>query len=198
MLPKGFNLNHIDPGIRNLVITLNRIPEVNKKTTNYGPTSCEGHVYPKLKVMPVKNGWLYFYKPMSRKRGLMRTMEQFCSERPFFKLELRHFMSEGDFSMVGLNPAPYGKFGFYEVIAGFEPYEDRAKEIYFDGKTEEEQKEYYEKAELRKLEILKGWNTLDSRLLDYIFENITRDISSLPYMSEEESEIIAVCPHGHR
>jgi len=81
-LPKEFNLNNLDEGIKALVITLNRIPEVNKKTTIYGPTSCEGHVEENY----VKNGWIYFYKPSLKRIGLIKKINGFCKENSYFEI----------------------------------------------------------------------------------------------------------------
>ena len=44
MLPHRFNLNHLDRGIRKVVVNLNRIPDVFTFTT------CEGHVWRDIPV----------------------------------------------------------------------------------------------------------------------------------------------------
>ncbi len=188
MLPKGFNLNGLERGIRNLVITINRIPEVNKKTTHYGPTTCEGHVYPDICTIPTADGWLYFYKPTLKRKGLIKRINQFCMEYPFFGI-VSYQMHENDFLQLGLNTNQSERFSFYDLRAHFEPYENEDRD--YSEWSEEEQRAYITRARIRKQRILEGWNKLDGRTKDYIFKNITKDIDSLPYMEDkEESEFM--------
>ncbi len=115
MLPKGFNLDCLDEGIRNLVITLNRIPEINQRTTHYGPTTCEGHAdnnYP-------LDGWFYFYKDALKRAELIAEINQLCKERPYFDLDSRS-MQPRDFVQLGFDSIPPEDFLYYDLLAHFE------------------------------------------------------------------------------
>lgn len=192
MLPKELDLKYIDSGIKELVITLNRIPEVNKKTTIYGPTSCEGHIW-EYEGSPeaTKDGWVYFYKPSIERTGLIRRINQFCGEFPYFHMSSK-IMGDFDFAPLGLNPAEEPRSRFYSLEGSFwfdEGYDDIFRQLEGD-------KRLIEKAQARKEELLSGWKELDSRIKDYIAKNITKDIESLPYISSEEGiNIRPSCPH---
>src|SRR4030042_3333452 len=194
MLPKEFNLDNLDNGIRGLVITLNRITEINKKTTIYGPTSCEGHIgeYKNGNPYSTKDGWIFFYKPAKKRKDLIGRINQFCIEFPYFSISDRE-MEEFDFLRAGLNPDQTEKFSSYEIIGSF--WSDTG---YMDNfRFLEEDARLIEKARIRKKELVSGWNELDSRIKDYIAKNIKKDIESLPYMEEKNRTkgfVIPVCP----
>ncbi len=158
MLPKNFKLERLDNGIKNLVITLNKIPEVHTATT------CEGHVWRDCPAYPTKDGWVYFSKD---KNGLTKTIENFCIDYPAFILDYNPIV---DFYIIN------GTFG--DELG--DPHKNSAG-IHFEKWSKDEQEKFFEKADIRKKEILLGWNELDSRLKDYIIKNITRDIESLSY-----------------
>lgn len=157
MLPQNFNLNHLDKGIKNLVITLNRIPYVETATT------CEGHVWKDCLGWPTKNGWVYFYNENTKENKLINKIENFC----------------GSFEIFQLNKMEQ-RNNFYTINALFEPHGGKK----FRLLSKKEQEKYFERAEIRKKDILRGWNGLNSVIEDYIFMNITKDIKSLPYMKE--------------
>jgi len=86
-------------------------------------------------------------------------------------------------------------FKFYEIIGKLSLEKDFE---FFEEKSGEPQKDWTEKMNKRKKEILRGWNELESRVKEYIKENITKDIESLPYISErEEEQPTPFCPCGH-
>lgn len=184
MLPKEFNLNNLDNGIRGLVITINRIPEVNKKTTIYGPTSCEGHIWNSKDYPSTKDGWIYFYKPILKRTGLIRRINQFCKEYPYFNSRLDRQMEEFDFQQIGLTPIPSEPFGTYEILASFWADKEKQEDVGYRSWGKKKHPELIIEAGARKKEILHGWNELDSRIKDYIINNITKDIDSLPYIDE--------------
>jgi hypothetical protein len=191
MLPKNFDLENLDDGIKNLVITLNRIPYINPKTTLYGPTSCEGHNYDGC----LRNGWIYFYKPESKRNDLIKTIDEFCKEYTLFNMEPPQIMNQYDLSQLGLNPNQPESFGFHQIEGRF--FNDNEKEpSYYDCVSDKQKEAWRENIEIRRKEILSGWNELDSRIKNYIIENITKDIESLPYRSEEKSaESRIINPH---
>ena len=55
----------------------------------------------------------------------------------------------------------------------------------FDRISEKEQEEYFQRADVRKVELLKGWDDLGEIVENYIMREITKDISSLPFISVE-------------
>ena len=57
MLENFVKVDHLDPGVRDLVVNLARIPESRLYT------NCEGHVWDWCPVWPSKNGWLYVEFP---------------------------------------------------------------------------------------------------------------------------------------
>ncbi|VVB82983.1 Uncharacterised protein [uncultured archaeon] len=194
MLPKEFDLNNLDEGIRGLIITLNRIPEVNKKTTIYGPTSCQGHVYKDGDGRPhsTKDGWIYFYRPTLKRIDLAERIKQFCNERPYFSLDELNVLEESDFIPLGLDLNQSEELRNYSINASFwidAGYEDNYRVL-------RNEKKLIEKASIRQQELLSGWQELDSRIKDYIIKNITKDIESLPYQSwGEATQIIPFCPN---
>jgi hypothetical protein len=185
MLPKGFNLDGIDEGIRDLVVTLNKIPEVNQRTTPYGPTTCEGHAENSYLL----DGWFYFYKDELKRAELIAEMNQFCKERSYFDLDSQS-MQPRDFAQLGFDLIPPGNFLYYDLSAHFE----------CDGSTwgmnEAEKQSLIERTRIRKQGILEGWAELNTRVKDYITTKITKDLSSLPFMTEEDWQYpIPSCPH---
>ena len=184
MLPQEFDLQQLDDGIRNLVITLNRIPDVNKKTTVYEPTTCEGHIWKNTSAWPTKNGWIYFYKPTSKRTGLIRRVNQFCEDYPCFGADFPpYIMKEWELVRLGLNPEQEEKLSSYNLKAHFEPHENQNGVHYMDL-CETKQENFMKRAKERKKGILIGWNALDERVKDYILKNISKDIESLPYIEK--------------
>jgi len=198
MLPKNFDLEDLDPEIKNLVITLNRIPEVNKKTTIYGPTSSAGNIlYYEGSPLHTKDGWIHFYKPSLKRTGLIRQINQFSRDYPYFSL-MSWPMNDMDFLQAGLEPSQQPISRSYTLEGSFwsdQGYVSNVRDLY--SLNPEEKVILIEKALARQAELHSGWNELDSRIKDYIRRNITKDIDSLPYISDkEEPEGPAPsCPH---
>lgn len=69
MLPKEFDLEKLDEGIRNLVININRIPEVDTETT------CEGYIWEYNSSFPTKFGWIHFNRPTIKRKGLIQRIK---------------------------------------------------------------------------------------------------------------------------
>ena len=126
MLPKRFNLNNLDLGIKDLIITLNRIPGINEKNSLYGPTNCEGHLYNENSESPfTKYGWINFYKLESKEEGLIKVINQFCKENRYFSFSER-LMNERDLNTFNLNSNQ--KFKMYKIKGKFWK-KDRRKRI---------------------------------------------------------------------
>ena len=64
-------------------------------------------------------------------------------------------------------------------------FEDHQDGMLFDRISEKEQEEYFQRADVRKVELLKGWDDLGEIVENYIMREITKDISSLPFISVE-------------
>jgi hypothetical protein len=173
MLPKYVELDDIDDGIKNLVINLNRIPELDTQTT------CEGHVLRNsLCILPSKDGWIHFSKPSKRYNHLNKKMKILFSQKyDFFNL---HTWS------IPCIPGEIRLFSSHTINACFEPHSDGDLFKRLDEKGKEA---YFERADLRKIEILKGWADINQIVIDYIKRNISPDIDSLPYYDSESSEV---------
>lgn len=161
MLPKGFNLEWLNKGVKGLVLTINKIPGVHTAT------NCEGHVYRDCLIMPTKDGWVHFFKEKNEHEKLIKTIEDFCGAYPLFNLVYPNLL---DFYTIN---GTFREFG--------EPFKNSSG-VHFEKWKKNEQEEFFEKADVRKKEIENGWGELESRIKNYILENITKDLESLPYM----------------
>lgn len=160
MFPRE-EFNCIDKGVLEAVVSINRIPDVFTNTT------CEGHVWRKYPVWPTKNGWIYFNFPEEKYKDLVEKIEKFCTEKGFFSLE-KCRSSNG-----------YRK---YTINANFEPHHNSPCKDIFSKMSDEEKEAYLQRAEIRKEKILAGWKEFNDILINYVMENISRDIEKLPYM----------------
>jgi len=164
MLPDRVLEEHLDDGIKGLVLDLNRIPDVNTRTT------CEGHVWRDYPNWPTKDGWVYFVKPNSDYLWLIQIIGGFCKDFCYFDLD-------GPEHYLVFNFIPYSLF---TIKGRFESHEDGNL---FDRLSEEEREAYYKRADARKIELLRGWSELDGRVVEGIRKNITKDVKSLPFRS---------------
>lgn len=161
MLPRGFDLRHLDDGIRNLVVNLNRIPDLHTMTT------CEGHIWRETPAWPTKDGWIHFYKPIDKYSDLIEQMLSFCNQHNSFKLE------------GPTNNSPSLGNNFFTMVAMFESHENGNLFDRLDGKGK---KEYFSKAEIRLRQNLSGWSELDKLVATYIRNHLKREPESLPYI----------------
>lgn len=159
MLPEGFHLDCVDEGVRRFVLALNRIPEVDTMTT------CEGHVWRDTLAWPTKDGWVHFLKPDNLHDELIKRIQSYCEGNRIFKIGKPSKWRSATKSI--------------RTVSGmFESHENGGL---FDRISNEEQEKYFERADKRKIELLRGWNELGEVTENYIIENISRDIESLPY-----------------
>ncbi|KYK26143.1 hypothetical protein AYK26_00820 [Euryarchaeota archaeon SM23-78] len=162
VLPKGFNIEEVEKGIRELVINLNRIPGVRTII----PT-CEGHVYYyDFEEWPAKEGIISFCAEKHHSEWLVETIKDFCGRIEYFEFK-----------------GPQNQFGktYYEIIASFESHHDDKLNDLFGKMGVREQMGYVKRAKKRKNRILAGWKRLNDLVEDYIKQNISEDVESLPY-----------------
>jgi len=164
MLPEGFKLSYLDSGITRIVVALNRIPEVSTLTT------CEGHVWRDTPFWPTKWGWVHFAKPEGVHEGLVTDIQNYCAKNELFGMSKPYKLSQ--------KSRDYNR----TIEAKFEDHQDG---MLFDRISEKEQEEYFQRADVRKVELLKGWDDLGEIVENYIMREITKDISSLPFISVE-------------
>lgn len=161
MLPERLKLECIDEGVRDVVIALNRIPGVNTYTT------CEGHIWREIPAWPTKDGWVHFDRPRDRHEKLVGDISRFCEGIEFFDIEV---------------PKVVENFPLIHTVNGkYEPHHDNDFNDLFSEMNKRERGAYFERAEVRREEILKGWGELNEVIIDYIRRNITIDVESLPF-----------------
>ncbi|RJQ15693.1 hypothetical protein C4573_06075 [Candidatus Woesearchaeota archaeon] len=154
-------LEHVDDHVLDLVINLNRIPQINTLTT------CEGHVPYEPPTWPAKDGWIYFTIPEGAYRDLLLTLELFCQERNYFALR----------NIRSVKPM----IESFQIVAEYEPHHDAEMNNLFEKMNDAGKKAYFERAEIRRKEILQGWSDLNALVVQYIQAHIAEDIESLPY-----------------
>jgi hypothetical protein len=164
MIPSYVNIDHLDSGIKPLILSLGRIPNIETMT------NCEGHIYRELDLMPTKGGWVYFLRVPEEHNKLIHGIELYCNDHCYFDTH----------SILSANSSR-------QTIDGlFEPYEDKGWNNLFIQMNKNQQEAYFQRAEVRKQELLKGWSELNQVTLDYIKNNITKDIDSLPYQNKDD------------
>lgn len=159
MIPSNIPLKGIDKGIRNLVININRIPEV------YTLTNCEGHIWRDTPLWPTKDGWMYFLLKNNTHPQLIPDIRKFMGTHPSFSLK-----EQGNC----MNPG----FQFYTVNAVFESHDNGTL---FERITKAEQEAYFSRAEVRLKENLQGWADLNRVVIDYLRSQYGQGYRSLPY-----------------
>jgi hypothetical protein len=178
MLPIDVKVEHLDEGMKDLVVNINRIPSVHTLT------NCEGEIW-RESTMPTKDGWLYFIKKPEVHEGLVKIIQTYCGRTPNFSFE----GPEKDH----IHPFYGGGFDFYAVKAMFEQIDEN---IRFCELSKRDQEDYYKKAEVRKADLLKGWAGLNQEVLKYIMAEVSPEVESLPFV-DEKVELYRdwVCPH---
>jgi hypothetical protein len=160
-------VDRLDPGIKDLVINVGRIPNVETMT------NCEGHVYREMLSLPTKHGWIYFLRRQEEHINLIESIDSYCNNNLFF------VSYEG----------PWGEDSQQTIEGLFEPYSDGEEGKFFANLPLNEQEAYFQRAEVRKKELLKGWTELNHVIINYILNNITKDIESLPYQNKDDGAL---------
>ena len=160
-------ITDIDPGVRKLVINLNRIPGV------YTQTTCEGHVWREVPAWPTKDGWVHFQKSRKQHDRLVVSIDDYCRDNAIFTLTDRTWKGQNEIDEYTIN----GLFEPHQGDDGLKP---------FDEMTRREQNAYWKQADARMIEILKGWNELNQVVIRYIRENIGISTSKLPYRDKND------------
>ncbi len=161
MLPKRLPLAYIDEGVRKLVVNLNRIPDVFTNTT------CEGHIWRNTPAWPTKDGWIHLNIEEGTNTNLVSTIEsEFLESHPIFEIEK---WGSGLFK----------NFNHYTLVGHYESHEDGEL---FHRINEEEQQKYFERAEITRVEMLKGWDDLNKVVVNYLTRNYGPNFRrSLPF-----------------
>lgn len=164
MLPQGFNLKHLDIGIRNLVVNINRIPGV------YTDTTCEGHIWRDTPAWPTKDGWVHFNVKEGTNPELITDINGFLEWHPNFELQsFTHRLSK--------------EYLHYTIFAHFESHDD-GNLLYRINKRQ--QSAYFARAEKRLRDNLNGWADLDGVVIEYLKRNVREDYKSLAFMWNSE------------
>ena len=166
-LPNYVKLQHLDSGIKELVINLNRIPQV------YTQTTCEGHVWLDIHAWPAKNGFVHFQKPKDEHDGLVSRIKIYCHDNEIIQLTKWPTNKDCDVKSYTIN-------GLFEPHQG----EDGLKP--FSKMSEKEQAAYWNRAEVRKEEILRGWKDINNLVIDYIIKELCVIPSELPYRNKQD------------
>ncbi|MBT3395046.1 hypothetical protein HOA59_00745 [archaeon] len=159
MLPEMIRLKHLDEGIMNLVIDINRIPDVHTLT------NCEGHIWRDCPAWPTKDGWLHFLTEKNENKGLLNKISEYCS----------------DFDHMSIDTRNYTNRLVHTISAGFEPHHTSGMENIFEQMSKRKQEEYFKRADVRKEEILNNWSDLNGLVRSYIKNNISEHVDSLRY-----------------
>lgn len=160
MLPSRLPIGHLDIGIRAVVINLNRIPGVFTNTT------CEGHIWRDIPAWPTKDGWIHFNVQNGTNPTLIsRIKKEFVESHPIFELE------EGGNNL-------YDDFLHYTMEGHYESHDGGNL---FDRINEQEQQQYFERAEIRRKEILRGWLDFNKVVASYLADNFGKDYKKLPF-----------------
>ncbi len=163
MLPSNFNLDDLDDGIRQLVIDLNRIPELHTMT------NCEGHIWRDTPAWPTKDGWVHFFKPEGLYKDLVLDINAFGYRRGYY------FFNLIDWGTINSGSSQY------TIEARFDQHNISFDSL-FERMDKRNQRDYLRRARTRKQRILQGWNELDKVVIDYIKRAINQDYQSLPFI----------------
>jgi hypothetical protein len=162
MLPEGFDLRHLDSGILEAVVNLNRIPGVFTNTT------CEGHIWRNTPAWPTKDGWIHFnVKKETNKNLISKIKKNFIEKHPIFELE------EWNDYIFDNNYLHYTMVGHYES-------HDDGNLFGRIGKFG--QWRYFRRAEKTRKEMLKGWLDFNETIISYLRENFGKEYEKLPYI----------------
>lgn len=164
MLPERFNLKHLDEGIEELVVNINRLPNINTATT------CEGHIWKHTPAWPTKDGWIHFFVEDPEKyQGLLLKLDYWCQEKGYFELE---------------NGVKMNEMFIYTIFGKYEPHHDNEFNDLFENMNQRERRNYFRRAETRRKKLLNGWRELNDLIVDYIQNHISEDVKALPYREE--------------
>ena len=166
MLPEIVKLEHLDPGVRDLVVNLNRIPNIDTFT------NCEGHIWENIPNWPTKDGWAYFTNPSEEYPSLLSGINAFIHRMPYFTFE-----SKEDMVREGII--------FNTILA---EYESHDWGNLFERILPEEQESYFRRAEIRHDYHLLVWEELNDLVETWIRRNLSPDIKSLPYRYSQSKE----------
>jgi hypothetical protein len=156
-LPKYVKREHLDDGIANVVININKIPGIGTMTT------CEGHVWRDTPMWPAKNGWIHFHKEKGLHDTLIDSMKKFCDKNSYFSID----------NYVWDNIPNIENF---TINANFE---DHTCFDYFHNSKE--LADYFDRVDKEKKHILDGWNELNKLVVGYIKKKISQNINNLSY-----------------
>jgi len=166
-IPNYVKLSDLDDGVRRLVINLNRIPGV------YTQTTCEGHVWREVPAWPTKDGWVHFQKPKKQHDKLVISIDDYCRDNAIFTLKDRTWKGQDKIDEYTIN----GLFESHQGDDGMKPFYEM---------TKREQNAYWKRADVRMMEILKGWKELNQVVVQYIKEDINKNIFLLAYRNPED------------
>ena len=160
MLPHSFPLEALDDGIRSVVVNINRIPGVFTNTT------CEGHIWRDCPTWPTKDGWIHFnVRDGTNSELVPKIKRDFLEQNNIFELEEWGNKLERDYSA-------------YTMVAHYESHDNGSL---FGRINEQEQQEYFRRAEKRRGEILKGWGNFNEVLISYLKEKFGENYEILPF-----------------
>ena len=168
MLPLDVSVEDLDPEMKELVVNLNRIPQIHTLT------NCGGEIWRETPAWPTKDGWLYFIKPEGNARnGLVKLARRFCDDWDHF-----------DIGGPDKHEHPIYGAGFllYDIGAHFESHENGGL---LADKSAEEIEAYYQRAEERKEHFVRAWADLNEGVVGYLKRNVSRDVDSLPFVDEK-------------
>lgn len=159
MLPEYVHESHLDDGVRDIVININRIPGIDTMT------NCEGHIWKDIPAWPTKDSWMHFVKEENKHGILIARFDDFCNAKEYFSMENRENLFQENTLLYTLNGV-------------FESHDNGSL---FERISKEEQKAYFARAEKRKELLLQGWQDLNDIVINYIKETITTNYLDLPY-----------------
>ena len=173
MIPRIIQLKHIDSKIRNLVVSLGRIPGIETLS------NCEGHVYGYgLLAMPVKSGWFHFSRNHEQHLKLVDRFGNYCADsNGLFNLEESKINSSIDWVINSV----FGNFKAYEK-------ETPKGTIFWDEWPKQEQELYLQKARQTLSIMHQGWNDMNRIVLDYIKQDLKKDPRTMPYRDPNDKK----------
>lgn len=177
MMPSYINPNKdLDPGIRDLVVSVARLPG----SITY--TNCEGHENYSPPTLPAKGGWFWFDLPEQKYEILLSEMDKLSASLRYKGEPVFLLKRFGRTTRVNLEEGM--KIDSFGLIAEFEeaPYfEEDPKLFVLTENGARDLRNYLRRAKMRKPKILEGWSCLNDLVLNFIRETITPDIESLPF-----------------
>lgn len=158
-LSDDVNEESIDEHIRELVININRIPNMHTYTT------CQGEIYRDTPMMPTKDGWIHISTLKDQNAGVIMTVNEFCNSNEYFSLEGPQqdmWLAHNAVYTINAKHLEYDHETFYKL-------------------TTADQEKFFLEADKRQSLLNIGWHVLDEKVVSYIKEHIYHDVKSLPY-----------------